>query len=175
VTPEKLAELQAISAAVHARAEAHDRIVNSSHEVSMYWQTQAYGEAKGRLDGLGDGCWFDLKTTARIDSIGRQYANLAYDMQAGWYTEGLTVAGLCDKSPDVIVVESVPPYDVAVYQVPERAIRQGREVACRLAERYRECERNGEWPGVAPVYCQLPLPTWYGEQGPDIADDGEDE
>ncbi len=171
VNEAELTALQAISDAVWANPDAKAMIAATDHEVSLFWQHPEYVCGKARLDGMGDGAWFDLKTTSRIqpEAFARQYLAMGYDLQAGWYTEGLRALAR-SPAPHTIAVQSKPPYDVAVYQLPAEMVERGRVEAVKLAGQYRECERRGVWPGVSPRVQMLPLPAWYGEGGDGVRD-----
>lgn len=177
VDADELAELQATSDAVHRNADAHNLIVQSEHEVSLFWDGPEYGPAKARLDGLCGACWFDIKTSRQIvpEAFARQFLALGYDLQVGWYTEGLRASGVTDAQAMTICVQNAPPYDVALYQSPAVMVNRARDEAVKLAAFLRECDRRGAWPGVSPRPQILPLPGWYGERGPDIADDDAEE
>jgi hypothetical protein len=84
---------------------------------------------------------------------------LGYDIQVGWYS--IPAPGrLCY----LVTVESVPPFDAVVYQVPSDVIRAGQDKAVAIAARYRASEAAGIFCGVddgAGIVEFVP-PVWAG-------------
>lgn len=155
VKPDQAAALEMLVDSVRSNADAARLLAGCTPEVTVTWQSERYGEAKARVDGLADDYSVEFKTTRAIkpESFERQCANLEYKIQLGWYSIGL---GPRIKSQWVIAVENVRPFDCVVYRVDDQLIEVGRDKAIKLAERYRECERVRRFPG-----CQ-------GEQGPRV-------
>ena len=160
VTAEENGDLLCMAAAVHGNREAHRIVAGTQHEVNLTWQGAHYGAGKGRIDmyDATKAMLADLKTTARIGSFERQFFNLGYDLQFGWLTEG---TGATHRY--AIAVESVPPYDVVVYSVPQQVIDTGRERAIAIASEYRSSEAAGCFLGVsgAESIKELAVPGWY--------------
>ena len=70
-----------------------------------------------------------------------------------------------------IVVESAPPYDVVVYDIPEDVILQGRAEVDGLLRQLLDCQSRREWLGVGNGTEQiLSLPTWAYDTQDDLAD-----
>lgn len=171
VKPDEHAELFALSNAVHANAEAHRLITGSIHEMTVLWNREqdGIGKCKARLDGWmeGEGLIVELKTTTRITpaQFARQFLAYGYDLQAGWYADGVEM--ITNKKPAVVlvVIEAEPPFDVFTAPVPRLAIEQGQKQAREIARKYRDCEAAGQFPGVLDgraALDELPLPEWYG-------------
>lgn len=164
ITQAERDELTTFAQAVHANDLARELIAGSEHEVTLEWSAQSYGYAKARLDGVTEnGDVIELKTVSRINDFGAQFARMGYDLQCGWYREGLNIAkGKRKRNVWIIVVESQPPYDVAVWRVPSNALQGGLNRAQEIASRYRVCECTGVFPGVqAESGTDLVLPPWY--------------
>ena len=156
VKPAEYEALEAMSVAVHKEPDAHWLIEQSHHEVCKSWKGD-YGRGKCRLDGIGDGWFFDLKTTAKDSERGftSQFFSLGYDLQFGWYSEGTGI-----QKAYAIALGKAPPYDVRVKLIPPDVIKRGREQAVKIAQEYRCCEIAGSWPGVAPGITELEVPEW---------------
>lgn len=165
VNSDEFAGLMAISNAVHAVSLAHKLIETSRHEVTLQWNGSGYGAAKARLDGLtNEGAVVELKTTSKIKDFPNQFVRLGYDIQCGWYAEGvrMTSEKKINRRVWLIVAESVEPYDVAVYSVPVNALNSGLQKAVEIATQYRVCETTDTWPGVQQEQgSQLQMPAWY--------------
>jgi hypothetical protein len=65
-----------------------------------------------------------------------------------------------------VVVEKVPPYLVAVYNVAARAIGEGRKRNIEAITLYAECVKNGRFPGYAPGVQPLDFPVWFWKRKP---------
>jgi hypothetical protein len=157
VKPDELDVLRRMRDAVYANAFAVSLINTSKHEVSSRWEG-SYGEAKARLDMLGDSWFADLKTTTSVEpaAFGKQFFSLGYDLQYGWYS-------IPAQTDDCITIalRNKPAYDCVVYDTPRDVVRKGREEAIEIAMRYRECCEDGEWPGVSDTGREeLEVPAW---------------
>ena len=138
----------------------------------MQWHMQGRA-CRGRLDWLtlmSEGAVLvGLKTSVdcRPFHFGKQAAPLGYHMQWAWYQNGYSIIKPAPKRPRMveIVVESKPPYAVAVYNVPDDVLLQGEEEALELLATLQECEVAQSWPGPVPVEEDVSLPTWaYAKQ-----------
>jgi hypothetical protein len=168
--PEEMASIMKMTAAVYSEPEAARLIRESRHEVALQW-TGGYGAGKCRVDGLGDGWFFDLKTAApgEYASFERAYCKYGYDLQMGWYSEGSKSEGAF-----VIVLEKEKPYDVMVKQVMHDTLKDGRDRAVEIAMRYRAHELSGYFPGVSPGVTPLELPVWAGNENAEVIMEGLD-
>lgn len=187
ITEDEGLDAIAIGRAVRADVCAMKYLESGEPEVTMQWTLESNSllrqlipiqvSCRGRADWLtrieGEPYLIGLKTTkdCRPMLFGTQCARLSYHMQWAFYFDGYrTITGNTPKMKE-IVVESAPPYDVVVYDIPEDVILQGRaeyETCLRLLV---ECEARKEWLGVANGLEQaISLPTWaYDAQG-DLSD-----
>ena len=152
VKADENATLLEMIAAVHGNTDAHRLIATSEHEKTVLWEG-----GKARLDMDGDVWFADLKTTARIDGFGRQFFNLGYDIQFGWYAHGVGA-----ERAYAIVLESAAPFDCVVYRIPDHIIDRGKEQAIEIARHYHVCELCGNFPGIGggETMMDLPVPAW---------------
>ena len=175
VTPKEVALLESICKAVQAKPEAMHLINNTMHELSLEWRDVEYGTAKARLDGWEIGAGMvEFKTCKRINprAFVSQAIALGYDLQLGWYVEGLAKTKLNGMTPEVhiIAAETEKPFDVAVWRVPQAMLNIGRKKAKEIAVRYWECCHLGRYPGVCEGVEELVLPEWYyGDELSDMA------
>ena len=156
-----------IASAVSLNRAATELLSGGRAEVPLKWSGVEYGAAGGRVDYCGDGYFLDLKTSAQIDprNFARSVAMYGYDVQLGWYAEGLAhVTGSECGTAYIIAIESAAPHDVAVYRMDAAAIQQGRATARAIAARYRLCEAAGKFAGQVEGVADLALPQWYYEQ-----------
>lgn len=140
--------------AVHANSFAHQLIADTTHEASLYWHDDGYGNGKARTDGIKTNgkMLVELKTTTIKTpySFLNNAAKLGYHMQLGWYVEGMR--HVFDRDPDavyMIVCQQEKPFDVCVYEVPAGVIKQGNMNAVKIARRYHACCAGNSFPGVA--------------------------
>ena len=167
VSVDEKTRLEEIRDAVHSNEAAHKLITACTKEVTLEWEGD-YGAAKARLDGYDvEAGIVDLKTAKNItpDGFARQFISLGYDLQIGWYAEGSLTALLRKELPSVtiIAVESIAPYDVAVYTVPRVIVELGQRRARKIAIEYRFCEAEDRFPGVSEGVKELVMPDWYGQ------------
>lgn len=174
VTGDEHAHAHAIANAVRGHVTAARYLETGDPEVSMRWTTGAH-QSKGRVDWLtvvdGLDVLVGLKTTVdcRPHVFGRQAARLGYAMQWAYYYDGYhAITGRLAKVVE-IVVESAPPYAVAVYVVPAEVLELGRGTYLDMLDRLAECERADSWPGPVVGEVALELPRWA------YADDTEDD
>lgn len=148
----------AILADPHARA----LVVGGKAEQPIEWVDRETGiRCRGRVDHI-DGVLSDLKSTARIDSFGREAARFKYHAQIAWYANGLREAGYTlHDSPLFLAVESSLPHDVAVFTVPDEAIQAGDRLWRRALAVLAECRESGLWPGVSGgTIARLEMPAY---------------
>lgn len=117
---------------------------------------------KGRLDGRGADYILDLKTVSDVTerACERQFYNLGYHIQMGWYRFGANKVYHIDHKAYIIAIESDPPYDCVVYNCSRSFLERGMIEADRIAKEYDECCRKQYWPGVRSDVATLDLPAW---------------
>ena len=98
----------------------------------------------------------ELKTTrsAQPAKFLRDATARHYHAQLGVYREALRSVGVTVARAVIVAVETVPPYNVTVLELTDRALNVGYRTACGWLEQYKVCEASGEWPG----YAQGPIP-----------------
>jgi hypothetical protein len=153
-------------------------LARGTKEVTMQWTDPALKRAfKARADWVTeiDGVpWVvDLKSTRDCNPFrfGSQSYQLGYHMQFALYADGYYY--MTGKLPKfaVIAVESKPPYEPAVYTVPNDVLSQGREDYALLVQKITECEKSGKWPPAQEAANDLTLPTYaYADNGDDLSD-----
>jgi hypothetical protein len=166
VTVKELSRLQSIRDAVSAKPDARRLISLTEHEVSIEWNDPVYGKAKARIDGFNETTgMIEFKTCRKINKAAffKAAITLGYDIQIGWYCEGISKTKLHGAMPDVYVIaaETEKPFDVAVWRVPQAMISIGRKKAIDIATRYHEACLVGKWPGVCEGIEDLEMPEWY--------------
>ncbi len=167
ITEDEYNEALDMQQAVRGNKDAMQFLDIGEPEVSMRWTIRGR-QCKGRADWIkpdgNSAMLVGLKTSRdpRLYQFSNQVArSLNYHLQWAWYYDGFEfVTGRAPTKVIEIVVESSPPYDVVVYEIPDEVIQQGRDDYMVLLEKLEECERTNEWPGVAKGVVLFSLPEW---------------
>ena len=163
LTAEQLDEARAVAAAVHAAPEAMEWLREGQAEVTLRWTDSITGlKCKGRADWIGRAL-VDLKTTrdVMVRRFEAQSADLHYHLKLAWYRDAIqAITG--KRLPVVIVaVETEPPHDVVVFEVPEDVLEVGRAAYSALLDRVAICRETNNWPGISGgQVLRLRLPRW---------------
>ena len=113
-------------------------------------------------DFLGRPTCVDLKTTisADPDDFARSVAKYGYHAQAAWYLDGLAANGINDAAFLFVAVEKTPPYPVAVIELDDEALAEGRRLNRRAIDLYDRCTRADDWPAYGDLIHTMSLPMW---------------
>ena len=157
-----------VAASVNEHPVAHGLLRQAvDREQVVQWTDSETGiDCKAKLDAVGS-MVIDLKTTQDVSPIafGNSAAKYGYHGQCAFYHDGAVAAGYeLTKDPVLIVVESVEPYDVAVYTLPDYVLDIGRMYYRRLLRQLHGCQQSGVFPGVCSDTMVLSLPGWVEEQ-----------
>lgn len=160
VLQEERDRAEAIRNAVFAEPEARALIEEGQPEVTGIGKLLGI-ECKSRFDVLGRFLG-EIKTTrhAQREAIQNHGAKLNYHGQFAWYSDLLASATGEQRPMRVIAIESEPPYCVAVFEVDENALREGRRLYEGWLRLYLECQESGRWPGPARGVLRWEVPAW---------------
>lgn len=145
-------------------AELHSETTDTQHTV--FW-TDEYGHnRKARADGVTPECWYDLKTTSsewsRLSSACMDYG---YAWQSAWYTEAALVAGWQGFRMPFIFVQTVPPYQVRVFDFPDQIVSEARTQIQRTLEQASLRRHTGEYlPVEHGLQVELAFPSYHLER-----------
>ena len=110
-------------------------------------------QCKGRLDWVSTSqhVLTDLKTAAEIEPelFGRSFFRYGYDIKLGLYRRWLSRATNDHWPVEVIVLESKPPYDVAVIPIPDAVLDAGVDKAMGIIARVKTAIATDHWPGIS--------------------------
>jgi hypothetical protein len=118
-------------------------------------------ECKARFDWLrlDKNVIVDVKTTvdARPEKFKKHAYDLGYHVQAYWYSKAYEA--VTGKTPKyfIVVVESVPPHGVIVYQADPVFLELGGMDAREMLLKYQECQKTGIWEGYEVIKGGTPL------------------
>ena len=157
------------------------RAANANREWHIAYDDDQLGKCTATIDLYSPSVGLvDIKTAANIGKreFGRTCGAMGYHLQMGWYRRALRASGIAVDRPDVfsialkvriIAVESSPPYDVAVYVMPQSAVEAGERMAVEVGARFRSCERSGEYPGAHLTEEEIEIPEWHmADQSPAV-------
>lgn len=153
VRPAELDKARAIVAALHASPEARKLLRGGKKERTIV-QPRGAGllPLKARLDIHRESKRqiIELKTIYSLDAMATAMNRYRYPLSAAFYQElakGLSVL--------FVFVQTTPPYEVVVRDVPEAQLRAGREQWREALARFDTCWRNDDWPEVTPAAPDL--------------------
>lgn len=163
----EFAHVEGMALAVHANPVAHKYLRFVRTEVVMVWKDPSFKRMmKARIDALTDVAeetvMVSLKSTVdcRDFRFASQYAKMTYHCQDCIYQDGhFRLTGTLPRMV-TMAVESKPPYESAVYNIPNDALMQGQQLVSKWLERLAECERLDQWPPAVEGEQDLVLPSW---------------
>lgn len=159
--------IESLTKAVHAHPAAAVLLREGYAEQTFHFVDDETGVAcKIRPDWLVEigGRWYivDLKTTEDASPYGFGYSSLKYkyDKAAAMYLDGFYAAtGIEAAGFILIAAEKKSPWAVAVYEVTEDVVHEGRQKYKRDLRRYKECKESGRWPAYGDEITPLQFPT----------------
>ena len=167
LTDKELLRVTGMQMALMSHKLATERLLGA-REREIAWDI-GHHKCAGRVDVVGDRLT-DLKTAIdvrphRWPTISAQYG---YHNQSAWYHHGLMTLGLLDMTrpdPSTVVVQSMPPHDVVVWDHPIDVLNAGMAENMRLLALLDQCEQSNQWPGVCTDKAlTLTLPKWFGAE-----------
>jgi exodeoxyribonuclease VIII len=161
--------VRAVAAAVRAHPTVADWLAgpDCSVERIITWTDAETGvTCKGRLDLVSDSLLIGLKTAREIAPrrFAMQAAQLGYHLQWAFYYDGLAAIGAEPSSVYEIVVETIAPYDIAIYHVPPEVLAVGRDEYRAALARLVACRDRDHWPGQCPGITEFALPAWAASE-----------
>lgn len=157
-----------MNVAIRSHAEALRYIQGPGiNETTLTWTDEETGEpCKARPDRIcsADGwTWVpDIKTcrSASPRMFAKAIAEYGYHNKAAWYLDALDRVEKRPRRFLFLAVESEQPYAVALYELTDEAIEQGRQENRTALALYAECKRNKTWPGYPAGVQYIDLPKW---------------
>lgn len=177
LTDAEMEDAMTMQCAVRTDPVAFRYLRTGDPEVTISWEMHGH-RCKGRIDWLteigGRPVVVGLKTSrdCRLFPFGKQAAQLGYHLQWAYYFDGFHA--ITKRIPRVveIVVESKPPHAVAVYNIGNDILEQGRDEYLEALTKLQECERTNTWPGPYDIEQELSLPSWVYQSQDDLAEIG---
>jgi hypothetical protein len=164
-----LSERQTVNATmISHRVRTHPIVVGllseGYAETTLRWIHARTGTAcKARLDWYSPHALVELKTCRDPSPrpFAAAFARLHYHMQCAFYRAAMGAAGLGYPPVKIIAAQNVPPFDVAVYHVPEDVLALGEREYETALDMLVKCRETDQWPGLAhDEELTLNLPAW---------------
>ena len=105
---------------------------------------------RSRLDGVTNDSVIDIKTTtdASIDGFRRSIVKYNYGLQAYIYSCAFYKAyGKFPKEFVFICVETIAPYHIGIYTLPNKYMSSMKHKAHDALMRFKNCNKHDVWPG----------------------------
>ncbi len=135
-------------------------------EQTLTWEEPNGVLCRARLDWLRDDFTAvdDLKTTSRSANPEGWTRNTLYgiggDVQAAFYLRGVKAATGVDAVFRWVIVETAPPFALAVVSPGADVIKLGTEKVEHAIRRWGQCLDTGVFPGYPSQVCHAELPAW---------------
>lgn len=154
--------------AVHTHPVAGPLLSQGEVEVTHQWEDTETGlPCKARLDHVSSVSLTDLKSASSVQvrDFSGAIARYLYHGQLAHYLDSLD-----DLVPvRIVAVEKEPPYEVAVFLLPQWVIDEGAALRRRLLRDLSRCMDRDEWPCMYPFEQEIELPGWaITESEPDL-------
>lgn len=168
LTAEEYEAVEGMLAAVQSHEFAAQILgAKGANQISIAWRDPESGIlCKGRPDAIRQYAGYtwvvDVKTTADAspDMFARICSNLKYHWQAAMYVDGLNVLRPHSRRFIHVVIESKPPHGVAIYELTDEAVQQGRDDYRAALRVLKRCRETNTWPGYPSGIEPLDLPRW---------------
>jgi len=165
ITDENAKTLRGILTNLSAHREA-SILNNTRKETPVTWHDKGV-LCKARVDAASSDRLIEVKTTHDLTSFVRyDFFKHLYHGQIAWYLDGLITANICSHESNVymIVCETKPPFDVAIFEISDETITYGRQLKTRLFDTWIACKEANIWPGRYPSMTVFDPPNWYQDK-----------
>lgn len=161
--------VQAMVAAAREQLAEHDAAPalfnDGKPEQTLIWEEPCGITCRSRLDWLRDDHTTidDLKTTARSanpEAYSRALFNVGGDVQAAFYLRGLKALTGADAEFRWVVVETAPPYALAVISPGPDVLALAEAKVEWAVQLWKQGIETDSWPGYPRQVCYAELPPW---------------
>lgn len=162
ISPDEMAIARKLTRRVRKHPAAQVLLENGDAEIVLIWIDEPTGLlCKARLDWLTSGAILDFKSTrdASKDAFQKQIANMEWDVQAGFYSDGFKA--LFGEDPAFIfgALEKDGPSD-AYYSASDEMIELGRSIYRKRMDTLLACKRDKKWPGYSDEIQPIGPTPW---------------
>jgi PDDEXK-like domain of unknown function (DUF3799) len=171
ITPEEEEMLTQMCASVRYNPFAGIALAHAKTEQSVFVKDQHTGlQLKCRIDIVPMAKKFpqaipliDIKTcqSAAKADFAKEIHNRRYHAQAAYYLDCYNALNIDHRTSFIfIAVEKEPPYAVAIYDLDDISIEQGRKEYRRDLNVYKMCIESNTWPGYPTHAEMIQLPAY---------------
>lgn len=163
VTQADLDLLALMWAGVEACDRAMELLANTSDtQRSVFWHDRNGHARKARFDGQTSELVYDVKTTSsQWDQVYKSFLDYGYVWQSGWYQDAAYQIEYEPFRMPFVVVQTVPPYECAVFVLPSEFIDAARDQIDRTLDAIRLRRETGEYfPADYGVEKEMVFPGW---------------
>lgn len=123
---------------------------------------------KGLLDAYDDfiEAVYDIKTVSiQLDAseVGKYAYNYGFHIQAGHYANVLEQAGMRMETFQFILIQTVPPFQVAMCRLPRNLLELGKQKALEAYTIWWDCDSTGDWGESEIKSFSIEFPKWAKE------------
>ena len=159
ITQDNYDKAQGMIEGIRRNPVAVDLLVRSENEMSVEGEIEGV-PMKGRLDLLADGVIGDIKGTPSVAdyAFGSSMSKLNTGFKMAVYRELVRQNRFDNFACQLIAIESQPPFDCVVYEVPPELLDQKLDDVRDVLTRYKRAKKADRWLGVQDgVSSPLPL------------------
>ncbi len=156
----------AMRRACYRNRDALSLLAQATHrEISIIWTHRSGELMKSRIDMLTAGPIVDMKSTRDITKwrFERDAKRLGYHCQAALYQDAVQALTGELRPYKIMAPQSVPPYDAAVFTLPDEALRRGRETYEAGIAMLQKCRAARDWPGMYDCEQELEIRGDYDD------------
>lgn len=164
-----------IAESVRGNKVAASILQSATHkEATIVWEHATGQMLKARLDvlDLKKNYFADVKTTrdASAEAFRRDLYKYGYHRQGAMYRAAMESLGVRCDGMIAIVVETIAPYAVALYEIEPETLDLGWRQLEPLIEQFAHCKAENDFPGYDTAPQRLTLPGWAIKQIEEQAD-----
>lgn len=158
-----------IAEAVRKNKTAASILKSATHkEATIVWEHATGQMLKARIDilNLKENYFSEVKTTrdASPEAFRRDVYKYGYHRGGAMYRAAMESLGVRCDGMIVIVVETVAPYAVALYEIEPETLDLGWRQLEPLIEQFAQCKAENHFPGYGDAIEPLRLPPWAVKQ-----------
>jgi hypothetical protein len=138
-------------------------------QISVFFELNGH-RCKVRPDGCTPTLWWDLKTTSSTwDKVYRSCVDFGYAEQEWFYRQGAKAVGMPDFRMPFVFVQTMPPFGVHVFYLPEEIVREAGLRMTRVMEEVRLRRETGVYEAAdAGEITELQFPAWAKKQEEEV-------
>lgn len=131
---------------------------DTKNEVTVLFELNGL-PCKARFDCLRENGVEDIKTIANIFKIDKQFSDLKYYIQAGFYSEAYKAAfGVWPDFFKFTFISTGDYFDMVTREISFEYLEHGRMQAIEALDNFKYSKENNYWPGIPAK--DIEMPSW---------------